>query len=400
VTSGARDSRLRVLFFVEGFTDIRFVIGLSEICDLTMVVPERQYLESGLKGRIESAGCRIEVVTVPGGRPAFQFRSLLRLWSLAPRFDVILAQEVLRGALNANLVGAVRRIPVVTYTGIAPLEYFRCRRERGQISLPRSLLGESVIWALMILNGQLATRCVAVGPYVARIAGKYCSRISGGLFCGIDTNVFRPVTPAERAQLRQRLDLPLDKFIVFLSSRISHEKDPETVLRAVSIARRNGLDAILLNLGGGFRDFLKLARELGLPEVERWVIGRPAANPITEVHRFFQAADAMALASLAEGLGISPLESLACGTPVVATSVGGMAVELEGYARLVPRRDADAMAHELLWVAANRDAAVAQALKGRDHVLREWRREKAFGDLLAVLQSASAAPRQLNLKSA
>jgi len=76
-----------------------------------------------------------------------------------------------------------------------------------------------------------------------------------------------------------------------------------------------------------------------------------------------------------------------------------MAVQLEGYARLVPRRDADAMAHELLWVAANRDAAVAQALKGRDHVLREWRREKAFGDLLAVLQSASAAPRQLNLNS-
>ena len=66
----------------------------------------------------------------------------------------------------------------------------------------------------------------------------------------------------------------------------------------------------------------------------------------------------MALASLAEGLGISPrLKSLACGTPVVATAVGGMAVELEGYARLVPRRDAEAMARELLWVAANRDAA-------------------------------------------
>ena len=171
-------------------------------------------------------------------------------------------------------------------------------------------------------------------------------------------------------------------------------------MRAVSIARRNGLDAILLNLGGGFRDFLKLAHELGLPDVERWVIGRPAANPITEVHRFFQAADALALASLAEGLGISPLESLACGTPVVATAVGGMAVELEGYARLVPRRDADAMARELLWIAANRDAANAQALKGRDHVVREWRREKAFADLLAVLESVSGLPQQSNLKSA
>jgi len=398
--SDARDSRLRVLFFVEGFTDIRFVIGLSEICDLTMVVPERQYLESGLKGRIESTGCHIDVTTVPGGRPAFQFRSILRLWSMAPRFDVILAQEVLRGALNANIVGTIRRVPVVTYMCASPLEYFRCRRERGQISAPTSLLGQSVISTLMTVNGMFATQCVAMGRYLAGVAGKYCSTVSVGLYYGIDTNVFRPVTVADRSQLRERLDLPLDKFIVFLSSRISHEKDPETVLRAVSIARRNGLDAILLNLGGGFRDFLKLAHELGLPDVERWVIGRPAANPITEVHRYFQAADSTALASLAEGLGISPLESLACGTPVVATSVGGMAVELEGYARLVPRRDADAMARELLWIAANRDAANAQALKGRDHVVREWRREKAFADLLAVLESVSGLPQQSNLKSA
>ena len=396
----ARDSRLRVLFFVEGFTDIRFVIGLSEICDLTMVVPERQYLESGLKGRIERAGCRIEVVTVPGGRLAFQFRSLPRLWSLAPRFDVILAQEVLRGALNANLVGAFRRIPVVTYMGIAPLEYFRCRRERKQISLPAALLGEAAIRSLMSFNGFFATRCLAMGPYLAQIAGGYCSRAGVGLYYGVDTAQFRPADPAERANLRERLDLPRGSFLILLSSRISHEKDPETVLRAVSIARSKGLDARLINLGGGFRDFLKLARDLSLPEVESWTIGREAVNPLNEVSDYFRAADAMALASLAEGAAYSTLEALACGTPVVATAVGGMAVQLDGYARLVPRRDAEAMAREFLWIAGNRDAAGAQAMKGREYVLREWRREKAFADLLAVLEAVSGLPQPSNLKSA
>ena len=39
---------MRVLFFVEGFTDIRFVVGLSEICDLTLVTPARAFRESGL----------------------------------------------------------------------------------------------------------------------------------------------------------------------------------------------------------------------------------------------------------------------------------------------------------------------------------------------------------------
>ena len=395
----ARHSRLRVLFFVEGFTDIRFVTGLSEICDLTMVVPERQYLESGLKDRVERAGCRIDVITIAGGRVAFQFRSLLRLRSLAPRFDVILAQEVLRGAFNANVVGALRKVPVVTYMGIAPVEYFRCRRERGQISLPAALLGEAAIRSLMRFNGFFATRCLAMGPYLAQVAGGYCQRSSVGLYYGVDTAQFRPADPADRASLRERLDLPRDSFLVLLSSRISHEKDPETVLRAVSIARSRGLDARVINLGGGFRDFLKLARDLSLPEVERWTIGRPAVNPLNEVSDYFRAADAMALASLAEGAAYSTLEALACGTPVVATAVGGMAVQLDGYARLVPRRDADAMASEFLWMAENRDAARAQAMKGRDYVLREWRREKAFADLLAVLRSVSRSPRQSSLNT-
>ncbi len=146
----------------------------------------------------------------------------------------------------------------------------------------------------------------------------------------MDTEFFRPAGPEERRALRARRDLPLDRFVIFLSSRISHEKDPETVLRATAIARSRGVDAVLLNLGGGYLDFLRLARELGLPDVEGWVLGRPAAHPMTEVADYFRAADVMALASLAEGAGFSTLEALACGTPVVATAVGGMAVILAG----------------------------------------------------------------------
>jgi len=51
----------RVLFFVEGNTDIRFVVGLSEICDLTMAVPARAYEESTLKARVAACGARLQV---------------------------------------------------------------------------------------------------------------------------------------------------------------------------------------------------------------------------------------------------------------------------------------------------------------------------------------------------
>jgi glycosyltransferase involved in cell wall biosynthesis len=376
---------MRVLFFVEGFTDIRFVAGLSEVCELTMMVPARQYRESQLNTRVMQSGAKVRVTEIPGGRMAFQVRSLGALWRAVGDFDVILSQEVLRGSLNATVIGRLRDTPVVTYMGISPLEYFRCRRERRQIGRLTTWVGETVIRTLMTVNGRLAARCLAMGPYLRDVAAQSCPRSEIGLYYGVDVDHFRPADKAERARLRQRLELPLDKFLIVLSSRISHEKDPETVLRATARARREGLDAVLLNLGGGYQQFLDLASTLGLADASQWVLGRPAVHPMTELADYFRAADAIALASLAEGAAYSTLEALACETPVVATAVGGMAVQLDGYAWLTPRQDAEAMARAFLHLAANPDAARIQARAGREYVRREWNKQKAFGDLQRVL---------------
>jgi len=380
---------LRVLFFVEGFTDIRFVVGLSEICDLTLAVAARPYREGGLAARVAESGIRIAVDEIPGGRLAFQAASFGYLMRRARDFDVILAQEVLRGALSATVAGALRRVPVVTFTALAPVEYFRCRRERGQIGPLEAVAGELAIRALMRINGLLATRCVALGEYLRALASRYSRRCEVGLYYGVDTDVFRPADAAERALLRRRLDLPAGKFLVVLSSRISHEKDPETVLRAAAIARSRGLDLHVLNLGGGHQDFLALARAMALPDVDAWVAARPAVHPMRGLADYYRAADALAQASLAEGLGLAPLEALACGVPVVATEVGGMALTLAGRGRLTPRRDPEAMAEQLLWIAEHAEEARAQALRGREYVVREWNRAKAFGDLGRVLEAAA-----------
>src|SRR5438105_1291834 len=113
---------MRVLFLVEGFTDIRFVVGLSEICDLTLAVPRRAYESSGLRQRVAESGAALRAEEIPGGRLAFQMRSMAYLWRRCRDFDVILAQEVLRGALGANLVAGLRGVPVVTYTCLPPAE--------------------------------------------------------------------------------------------------------------------------------------------------------------------------------------------------------------------------------------------------------------------------------------
>jgi glycosyltransferase involved in cell wall biosynthesis len=375
----------RVLFFVEGHTDIRFVVGLSEICDLTMAVPARAYEESGLKARVANSGATLRVHEIAGGRASFQLRSLRFLWRVVQDFDVVLSQEMLRGSLNATLVGAVRGVPVVTTMALPPVEYFRCRRQRGQIGVLRAWVGEAVIRSLLFVNGRLATACVALGPYLRNIATRYCVRTESGHYYGVDIDIFRPASEQERLSLRKKLGLPPDKFLVVLSSRISHEKDPETVLRAVAGARAAGLDVVVLNLGGGYRQFLALARTLDLPQPLDWVLGRPAVHPMTELADYLRSADVLVQGSLEEGLGLSPLEALACEVPVVATAVGGLAAHLQEYATLTPRRDADAITRALLAIASDPAAARSHARRGCEYVRGCWSRDTAFQSLRAVL---------------
>jgi glycosyltransferase involved in cell wall biosynthesis len=386
-------SRPRVLFVVEGYSDIRFVTGLSEICELTMLVPSKQYRESGLRDRLLASGATVEVDELEGGRLRYQAASFRYLIQRARNFDVILSQEILRGSLNSCLVGRLFNIPVVTYMNIPPVQYFRCRRERGRQGWWHAQIGEAVIRTLSWIIAQLATQCVAVGPYMAEVASRNCRRVTQGYAYGVDTEFYRPGLESERIRLRAKLNLPLDRFLVLSGSRVSHEKDPETVLQATALARARGLDAVVLNLGGGYQDFVNLAKRLALPNAEDWVLGRPAAHPMTELADYYRASDVLAQASLDEGAGMTTLEALACGVPVVCTAVGGMARIIPGYARLTPRRDPEAMAAEFLWISTHRAEATAQALRGREFVQREWSRQVAFASLAGVLAKVCARER-------
>lgn len=383
------DEKLKVLLLLEGSTDIRFVAGLSRICDLTVAAPMENSRRTGLLQRMKEDKVAARFAGIlDSNRWGYQVDCLKYLWRNAPDFDVILAQEVLRGALNACLVGAIRRVPVVTYAGISPLEYFRCRWERREIGWLRATAGLMLIRLLMILNGRLATRCLAMGPYLQRVAARYCPRTQLGLYYGVDTQRFVPAEAAERARLRRARDLPSD-FLILFSSRISHEKDPETVLLAVAELRRRGIAAVVLNLSGQADQFLRVAQSLALPDPSGWVLARPAVHPHRELPDFFRCADVLVQASLAEGAAYSTLEALACGVPVVATRLGGMELQLEGKAQLTRRRDWREMADALQWVYAHRDRARAQAERGRAYVEENWRSEIAFSDLHRVLNEVA-----------
>ena len=114
--------QLKVLYFCEGFTDIRFVVGLAGSCDLTLATPAWEFQSSGLADRIRRSGARLTVDEIHGRRPAFQARSLVYLLRHIHEFDVVLSQGMSRGSLNSTVVGALSGVPVVTYESVAPVE--------------------------------------------------------------------------------------------------------------------------------------------------------------------------------------------------------------------------------------------------------------------------------------
>lgn len=145
---------------------------------------------------------------------------------------------------------------------------------------------------------------------------------------GVDTDVFRPAGPDARAAAKAALGFEGRALVLFVG-RLQLLKAPEVALRALAelVATEPSLDPVLLLLGGpsgnaGIQPetLEKLAAELGIAERVR--VHDPV--PHHRLPQYYRAADAVIVPSRSESFGLVALEASACGTPVVATDVGGL----------------------------------------------------------------------------
>lgn len=130
---------------------------------------------------------------------------------------------------------------------------------------------------------------------------------------GVDLELFRP--PPDRARLRA--ELGFNRRTLLSVGYLNERKGHDRVIRALQALP----DTELVILGEGQdRDALTaLASTLGLRDRVRL----PGGVSQPELCRYYGAADALVLASSREGWANVLLESMACGTPVVATPVWG-----------------------------------------------------------------------------
>jgi D-inositol-3-phosphate glycosyltransferase len=146
--------------------------------------------------------------------------------------------------------------------------------------------------------------------------------------CGVDTSIFHP---HDRRQARHRLGLSGGPLLLFIG-RLQPLKGVDTLLRCAHDVRYRHDDVQVLIVGGGVdsddahdrreRERLHaLVRELGLVEHVRFI----DAQPQEQLAYYYAAADVLVMPSHYESFGMVVLEAMACGTPVVASHVGGLA---------------------------------------------------------------------------
>ncbi|CAB5043456.1 unannotated protein [freshwater metagenome] len=146
---------------------------------------------------------------------------------------------------------------------------------------------------------------------------------------GVDLFTFTPGTGRKAA--REQIGTPADALVITFVGRIQPHKGPEVLIRATSELVKHSPQMrpqLIVNIIGGasganteeVERLKELATWLGIDDVIHFAPPVPRADLV----HWYRAADLVCVPSYSESFGLVALEAQACGTPVVATAIGGL----------------------------------------------------------------------------
>ena len=214
---------------------------------------------------------------------------------------------------------------------------------------------------------------VTISKYNADFLNRYAPDISSKvhvIHCGIDPEVFWPLTPPETRQPRP--------FTMLCVASLNEYKGHTYLLDACANLKQHGIPFQCLVAGeGSERRHLEAKIESlnlqGYVQLLGW-------QRREEVHKLMQLADVLVLPSIVasngkqEGIPVALMEGMAMEIPVVATSISGIS-ELVDHGKnglLVPQKNAGALAAALYLIYTEPEGAKEMAKSGRAKVLSEF----------------------------
>lgn len=311
----------------------------------------------------EVAVCQpgVRVIHVPAGPPRFvpkeellpfmpRFRQqMLRFWDCnAVDYDLIHAHFWMSGLVAAE-IKRQRQVPfVITFHALG-----RVRRmyQREADRFPEQRI--AIERRLMIEADRLIAECPQDEEDQVALCGASRSKIRL-VPCGFDKQELWPVG---KSQARRHVGLSECGPIVLHVGRMVPRKGVDNAVRGFArLVREHGVNARLVIVGGEADDpdpvrtpeigrLQEVARQEGIADHVRFV-GRKGRD---ELKYYYSAADVFVTTPWYEPFGITPIEAMACGTPVIGANVGGIKYSVRdgqtGY--LVPPNNPNALGERL-----------------------------------------------------
>jgi mannosylfructose-phosphate synthase len=215
---------------------------------------------------------------------------------------------------------------------------------------------------------------------------------------GYDDTRFFPVSSATRDALKDELDLPGP--IVLALGRIAQNKGYDLLLRAMPVVFQRVPDARLLLAVGStspnddecalLKQLRDLADELG---IARRVLFRDYI-PDNVLADYYRAADVFALSSRYEPFGMTAVEAMACGTPTVVTTEGGLweLIRWGSDAIYANPFDPDAFGHAITVILQRPRVAQQLARAGSQKARATFTWTGVAQQILNIMQDAQSPP--------
>jgi glycosyltransferase involved in cell wall biosynthesis/peptidoglycan/xylan/chitin deacetylase (PgdA/CDA1 family) len=313
--------------------DVQVVAPLSWVTELAASFPRRFSLE-----RIRSN----EGVRVHYPRYWYTPKSLRRFygtflwWSVRKTIRQILDESAPDAVLGywahpdgAVAVRAARQagVPAVIMVGGSDVLLLTGRRMRRRCILRVLNAADAVV----AVSEHLRTKLIDLGVAPQKVH----------VVCrGVDDAIFYP---GDRAEARRKLGIPSDKPVLLWVGRMVPVKGLDVLLAACGRLQEQGAEFQLYLIGDGpVRAALAAQRQvLGLDDAVTF-LGPLEHNRLVD---WYRAANVTVLPSRSEGIPNVLRESLACGTPFVASRVGGIPeIANQHNSRLVEPDDSDELA--------------------------------------------------------
>jgi D-inositol-3-phosphate glycosyltransferase len=188
--------------------------------------------------------------------------------------------------------------------------------------------------------------------------------------------------PIETDMARSLIGIPAAEPVILQLGRMVPRKGVDNVVLALGVLRRQfDRSARLLIVGGETDDpdpastpeiarLQTLASEQGITDLVTFT-GRRGRDML---RYYYSAADVFVTTPWYEPFGITPLEAMACGTPVIGASVGGIkhTVRDQKTGFLVAPNDPEALAEKLALLLSNDDLRSRMGQRARQHVLKQY----------------------------